>query len=370
MKKFWTTIISALLVFALVLTMTGCNAVIPLTFNDLFYGVENTSPNRNYTETATYTVKYQTSFGSDIQKDESVSDSILTMDIQGTYTTKLEVVNLGDMQNHLEQSELLGKPIKSNLLNTYKDKIYKFTTKLDLTSNYTIKGELKAPETDFIYTVSYFAPGKMGFAPIFTEQDLSYSAIMITDNGVSLGRYTNKCYTTFNKDGYTINKQHLDTDGQVIKTESTTYKSDSGTVVDNSQFLFVLRNIPLRVNEMYDIGVVSYQYGESKSLRITCESIRQEFIPSETPLTVNGTPYVDNDLTSTNAKIKVARYSYRLASTTQAGIQQIVFIQNGNCGNLGNRNFMYKYVEPLSAFASNNTLGVMVYTLESVTFNS
>ena len=369
MKKFFKIFTCALLVLTLVLSLTGCAVPTPLTFNDLFYGVENASPNRNYTETATYKVKYQANYGTDIQKDNNITDSLLTMDITGTYSTKLQVINLGDMASELESSELLGVKINSNLTNVYKDKIYKFTTKLDLTSKYTLKGEAKDDQTDYIYSVSYFAPAKMGFAPIFTEQDLSYSAIMVTDNGVTLGRYTNKCYATYNQDGYSMKKQHFDADGQLLKTETNSYESVSGTVVDNAQFLFVLRNIQLIEKQMYDLGVVSYQYGESQTLRITCESIREEFIPTESPLTVNGVPYVDNDPAEAVEKIKLCRYAYRLAQTTQAGLQQFVYVQEGNYGNLGNRRFMYRYVEPLSAFGSSSTLGVLVYTLDSVTFN-
>ena len=108
------------------------------------------------------------------------------------------------------------------------------------------------------------------------------------------------------------------------------------------------------------IPVASYQYQNLKDISIVGESSRTENISDPTLLKVNGANFSGNS-------IKLNRYAFRLAETSSAGIKQLVYVQSEDCGNLGNRKLMYRYVEPLSAL-SYQSLGVMEYKLTEVNF--
>lgn len=368
MKKFFTALLSIFTACLLALTCTGCSGCggeTVLSFNDMFFGMENSSPSLGYVETAYYDVNYQKSFGTDFVRDKDVTDDIVTMNITGSYQTKLEVTNVSVFN---EQTEFLSQTVKSNLISGYQNEnIYKLTNKLDLVAKYSLKGGAEETYNDHIYSVIYFAPGKLSFTPIYTEQDAEYTVVAMGDEGVAIGKFTNQCSVSYAKESYTIKSKHFK-DGSLVQNQTKKYENQSGTVIDNAQLLFTMRNIDITTSELYDLGVVSYQYGEIKTIRIGCDAVRDEIIPPQNALTVNGSPFIDNDATDGESKIKLKRYSYRIAGTTHTGISQLVFVQSENTGNLGNRRFIYKYVEPVSAFSSNALLGAMVYTLRNVTF--
>lgn len=333
----------------------GCSQETDLTFSSLFYGKEG-APANGYTQTATYTVELSDSFNTEIAKDSQITDSIIKYDYNGTYTVKLEV--LAELPSY---STLTGTAIATDLRegleqnNVY---IYKLTTSLVLHPEYVISGTAVERNLDFINTEAYFTPGESGFSPIYAETVSSISAIAISQGQARVDTLDSKCSTLYNKETYTVTKQY---DLDPATTES--YEYTQGGLVDNTQLLFVMRNINLDTKSQYELPVVSYQYGEPKNIMITNDGVgtTEEDINSQL-LTVNGENYNQNT-------VKVKRYKYYLSDAKTTGIEQYVYLVNGENGNLGNRSFMYRYVEPLFAYESYLSLGALVYTLNDVTFS-
>ena len=281
------------------------------------------------------------------------------------------------------QTPILGKNVNSELKNSFKNvNIYKYETELVLDKVKYLINETPADidpydvlvedewakarygeqtvanGVDYIYTVTYFAPGPQSYTPIYTEQISSFTNVMISENSIDIGRRNSKNYIEYNSNNYTVNTEYSGGDITLTGNKRVTYTSS--TAIDNTQLLFVIRNMNLASGSSSAISVASYQYQELKDISIVGESSRTENIADPTLLKVNG-----NDFSGTS--IKLNRYAFRLAETSSAGIKQLVFVQEGEAGNLGNRKLMYRYVEPLTAL-SYQALGVMEYKLTQVNF--
>lgn len=378
MKKFLYLILTFIIATVSLLGGCGCNSDSPLEFSDYFYGDLKTTPPAGYVETCVYTVDYKNGFEGEFAKNPAISDKMLTMEISGKYTTKLTVQGLMDAQ-----TPILGKNVNSELKNSFKNvNIYKYETELVLDKVKYLINETPADidpydvlvedewakarygeqtvanGVDYIYTVTYFAPGPQSYTPIYTEQISSFTNIMISENSIDIGRRNSKNYIEYNSNNYTVNTEYSGGDITLTGNKRVTYTSS--TAIDNTQLLFVIRNMNLASGSSSAISVASYQYQELKDISIVGESSRTENIADPTLLKVNG-----NDFSGTS--IKLNRYAFRLAETSSAGIKQLVFVQEGEAGNLGNRKLMYRYVEPLTAL-SYQALGVMEYKLTQVNF--
>jgi hypothetical protein len=361
MKKFLITLLCAIVLCSVLLSGCGCDACSgdnTLSFSPLFYGQEGT-PQVGYKETAHYKVKNIDTFGSVIKKDASIKDSTVKYNFSGEYTTCLEV--LAELPQETTTDLPYGKATittdQRTALKNQNVKIYKLTTRLNVVAKYTLSGVDKQPIEDFIYTESYFAPAESGFTPIFTVTQSDYSALGIADGKVSVHRQLANNKIVYNTNNYAVTTCY-DNNAPTTKT----YEYEQSTLIDNAQFLWVMRNINLGTNQQYELSVVSYQYGEFTNLMITNDGSGTANQPiTSGALKVNGQDY-------DQAQLKLKGYSYHLSEAKTRGAAQYVFFQNGENGNLGNRNVMYKYVEPLFMLGSYASLGALEFTLDSFSF--
>lgn len=378
MKKFLYLILTFIIATASLLGGCGCNSDLPLEFKDYFYGDLKVTPPTGYIETCEYSVTYKNGFEGEFTKNPAVTDKMLKMEISGKYTTKLTVQGLMDAQ-----TPILGKNVNSELKNSFKNvNLYKYETELVLDKvEYLVNGtsadidpydvlvkdewakarygeQAVTNGIDYIYTVTYFAPGPQSFTPIYTEQISSFTNVMISENSIDIGRRNSENYIEYNTNNYTVNTEY--SGGDVTLTGNKRVNYTSSTAIDNTQLLFVIRNMNLSSGSSSMIPVASYQYQNLKDISIVGESSRTENISDPTLLKVNGANFSGNS-------IKLNRYAFRLAETSSAGIKQLVYVQSEDCCNLGNRKLMYRYVEPLSAL-SYQSLGVMEYKLTEVNF--
>lgn len=350
MKKFLIAIVSAILVFATLLCgcdCSGCSSY-DLEFSPLFYGASG-EPKADYVQQTTYDVSLKNSYGNDIKKNDSL-DQLINYDYSGTYTSTLTV--LPGLPNNIPTD--MKEEIQNS--STY---IYKLETSLNLKFTYTISGKAQQENQDFINTQTIFAPAKSGFIPIYTTTNSSVSYISIEENGANVQKLVCNNSVLYNNDNYVMTTKY---DNQSPTT--VTYDYTRQTLIDNSQLLFVMRNINLLDKEQYELPVVSYQYGEQKNVMITNDGVGTTQLPVEQgSLMING-----EDFNKDNISVK--RYKFRLSEDKNMGVDQFVYIQNGECGNLENRSLMYRYVEPLYTLGTNNCLGVLEYTLKEVSIEN
>ncbi|MBR2871517.1 MAG: hypothetical protein IKB98_09140 [Clostridia bacterium] len=362
MRKFLITLVSALIMCSILLSgcgCSGCSGEITLSFEPLFYGKDGTPP-IGYKETCNYTVDYEQSFGSDIKKDSNLKDSIIKYDYSGSYVTSFEILSSLPEKtvSDLPFGQVDIKTDQRGALTSQNVHIYQLITRLDVTATYQIPGKDDQTFNDYIYTESYFTPGESGFNPIFTVTQSEYSAFGLQEGKAKIYKLTSNNKTAYNKTSYTMTTSY---DKKPATSES--YEYSQSTLIDNNQLLFTMRNVNLSSNQQYEISVVSYQYGEFKNLIFTNDGAGTASQPvAQGDLTVNGENYDQTE-------IKLKRYSYCISENKMRGVEQYVFYQNGENGNLGNRSVMYRYVEPLFAFGSYSCLGALVYTLDSITFN-
>ena len=337
----------------------SCSTGSPLTVQELHYDATgNTAPPVGYQATFKYQVDFAEKYGTAYQKDAGLTEEIITYDFEGEY-----VVDFG-VYSSLSQveSRFNGNVFDSGLsvqLNADNSLIYLLKTRLDITAKYKLPNKEEQVEQDYIESIICFTPAKTSFTPIYSESFAKTSFIGLTESSAVITTVQSSQSTTYNQDYYVIKTKYNDQPESIRE-----YEYDRGTLVDNTQLLFVMSNLGLEKNDEYQLPVVSTQYGEAKILSVLNDGIGtndQESLHANS-LTVNDEPYSEQT-------IKVKRYTYRLDDVMTTGIQQYVYVTNGNCGNLGNREIMYKYIEPLSSIGQIKPLGVLEYTLVQASFN-
>ena len=343
MRKFLIALVSALIAFSIVLSGCGCSGS-RLEFSPLFYGTSG-EPNEGYIQQATYSVVLNDAYGDDIKKNAGL-DNYITYDYSGTYVSKLSVTSRldssikTDMREEIEKSDTL---------------IYKLETTLTINLTYTIKGGSEKNETDTVKTITYFTPANSGFIPIYTSTKSNMHYIAVYSDGVKVQEVTASNSVLYNNKNYVVTTKYDNNASSV-----TTYDYKRQTLIDNSQLLFVIRNIELASKEQYEMPTVSYQYGAEKNIMITNDGVGTTEMAVKQGITINGEDYNKDT-------INVKRYKFRVSEDKNMGVEQFVYIQNGACGNLGNRSVMYRYVEPIYDLGSYACLGVLEYTLTDLT---
>ncbi len=347
MRKILIVIISAILMLVVVLSGCGCSSS-SLEFSPLFYGA-NGEPSEGYVQQSTYKVVLNESYGEDIKKYSGLN-SLIDYDYSGTYISRLEVIS--SLPSNIK-TDMREEIVKSSVL------IYKLESTLALNLTYTIKNGTEESKLDTIHTVTYFTPANSGFMPIYTTTESSMHYIVAYGESVKVQKVTASNSVLYNDKNYVVSTKYDNN----AKTEMT-YEYKRQTLIDNSELLFVLRNIELSSKEQYELPTVSYQYGVEKNIMITNDGVgTTEMQVNQGDLTINGEDYNQN-------KINVKRYKFRVSEDKNMGVEQFVYIQNGECGNLGNRNVLYKYFEPIYALGSYSCLGVLEYTLTDFTFSN
>ena len=359
MKKLLILVVSLILVCSAMLGGCSCSSATPLSLQELHYDASgNSTPPVGYSQTLTYQVDYAEKYGTAYQKDSGITDQLIAFDFNGIYVTEFGVYSsLSQVKDFFT-----GNVYDSNLrtqLDADNSLIYLLKTRLDITATYDIPNQEQKVEQDYIQSIICFTPARTSFTPIYSETIAKNSFIGLAGATPVITTVESKQTIIYNQEEYVIKSQY---NSQPEVTRS--YEYDRGTLIDNAQLLFVMANLGLATNEEYQLPGVSSQYGEAKILSILNDGIGtndQEAL-HENGLTVNGENYSEQ-------AIKVKRYTYRLSDVKTTGIQQYVYVTNGSCGNLGNREIMYKYIEPLSSIGTIKPLGVLEYTLIQANFN-
>lgn len=345
MKKRFLAIICAVLLVCPLLNACGCSSLDALSFNSDIFGGSTPAP--GYKETATYVVEYKNS--SDYyEKDESVTDDILTLDFtNGTYTTELEV--------------LTGIPstVKTDIELSSSTAVYKLTTKLSIDVNYTAtKAGKSVARTDTIDSEVYFYSS--AFAPLYSKTTSSYTCISGSDD-VKFSIIDSKSEITYNSSKYTVSKDYAkyDASGEKVEIDGTNlttndYKYDSKTLIDNAELLFCLRGLTVAEESTVSIPTVSSGYGEYKALSVKNTAEGEK----EVAIKLNG-----EDKTAT---VKVKNLSYAISSTSSSGVSQKLVVQNGANDVIGSNALLLEYAEPLTVYGSYVKLGTLLYTLKEV----
>lgn len=377
MKKLLISVLS--LGLCAVMLFGGCSCVgAPiLSFNENFLG---SATDKATKETLIYKVENVDSFGTEFKKDPSITSSVIEYSYNGTFEITWESIKSlpypDDVNNPKpeEVSGLLGNVIPRNVIDVNAQNYYKLTSKLELTASYpTING--KVPEkptcTDVIKTETYFANRIDSYAPIYTETVANYTNVVMVGGyaGVTFTEYS--AYTEYKKESYIV---HTKIDKET-KFTSTEYAYSYRTAIDNAQILFLIRNIDFSKSNTVYIPTVSYQYGESQNLafkkRTGSQVVYDNPAHAEFDSNASSTIKYNGNLLTANPdakeiKISVDRIGFLVDSTTSAGIEQTVLVQNNAIDGLPNTALPMQYVEPLITLNTYQSLGVLSYTLTEI----
>ena len=342
MKKKFIPFITAIIAVAVTLGGCSCTGTTPLVFNDGFNG--GTSASYPYKETLTYDVDYIKSYGDNFTKSPQLSDDALNIEISGTYTVTLEVIDRNDsskLQNI--QSDLLADGVDVG------SSIYNLKTHLDITSTYSTGKEGENPSSpekkEFITTDAYFLSSGFSFNPLYSETNGHTSLVVADDEGLSITFMDYSTKIEYNKGDYVITAKYGNTD-QPVKEYGYSYK----TAIDNNTLLFALRNISLDVDGQYNLDVVHASYGDPQNLVVKNLAERTE-------------NFEINDISES---VKVKEYSFVRNVQNSTGTPQYVVIQKEKTENLANRSLLIQYTAPMSCYNSFICLGGLQYTLKTV----
>lgn len=362
MKKFLICILSLVLLMASALGGCSCTSSPPLAFTECFHELGDVVLPTGWREVCEYEVKYVDNYENEFAKSPMLPNSKIKIEMQGTYVTNFQVVD------HLpDKSDFLENKIRSDIPRTMADtdKFYKLVTTFSIPEpKYFVKGSQTPVENvseDKVESVVYFLSGKNSFKPIYAETKSSYSAVFATESTVTIGRFDNETYTVYNNETYTTTAKS----NKVTLVNGVARKYDVGSAIDNTQLLFCARNVNPSVGSAEYMPVITYQYEKPQRISVLCQSTSSATI-ADGALTFNGVNFDDQDQTAGN-RLKLKRYEIGKSEATETGIHQLAFIQNGKCGNLGKRNLLYRYVQPITEFNSFLLLGAMQYTLKTVT---
>lgn len=324
----------------------SCNSKSPLSFTSDWNNGENQI---GYTEKAVYSVNYQADFkmdSLDYSVDQAIKDVVDFKFTDGTYTVTAKIEPKGN----------LPKKYVGNVLDSSVESV------IHLTTDYSIKAHYKyGAKTDydvyedFIKTDAYFCLAGASYTPLYVVQENNYSLLSVGTDSANVISTHFKHEFIYSKETYVINKINPETD-KVTKTDE--YEYSYKTAIDNAELLFALRNLTIAdVDGTSVLPTVSATYGAPKELLVK----RHAGVSLNLPLSINGGAEQEES-------IPLRVYSFRLNDNLTSGKSQIVYIQSKKTDTLEYRSHVVRYVEPLTAYNSFNDMGVLVFTLNSVTY--
>ncbi len=341
MKKL--TLIIAL-IFTLLLSGCSCGGKTELKFESKWGG--NTV---GYTEQLTYEVNYSDDYtfgGVDFTKTNTLPT--LNITAIGSYVIKNEVLSLS--------SNALPEEVKTSSLVLSMPYVIKSTSLLTLVINYTLEGT-EYSSVDMLSTETYFCPPEGSLSPVLTKESYAYSLPKISDTFV-LDRVVGQNQVTYGQEKYkTVQIVMDESTGEEKGRTEKSFSFEPKTVIDNSSFLFSMRNLDYKTIAEYVIPVVHPTYGKSQDLRVS------KFENSDIKLDLNVNGETLNQLTIPTNAIK-----YAIASENKSGANQLLFVQNSAVNGLADKALIVRYVSPFSDYDGFRKLGALIYTLESVTY--
>ncbi len=350
----------ALLLTLVSLFLTACGSLSVLSFTNGFaeyLGDNGVTP--GYTQTLNYSVYYSDS--EYYPKDAEVKDDVKIEYLNGDYTSTLTAY----LSMPTDTESLAFTDTTSDILDLISGEgIYKLTTNFTITSIYT-EGETEYKHDDFIYTEVYFTTKKYSFAPVFAKSYSSYTIayyandqyLFYVSEAQSETLYTSTSYTIKTRtNAYTFDNATPDTiDTKEWASTTTEYKFR--TVIDNTQLLFMLRNISVDAENYVNIPTVSPTYTEWKTLRVTNTANTEDTVN----FSLNGTDYQ-------NEKVNVSNLSFVINDNSAQGTTKFVSVQNQASTNIPDIHLPVEFAEPLIYYQSFLKIGALVFKIKSVNF--
>ena len=133
-----------------------------------------------------------------------------------------------------------------------------------------------------------------------------------------------------------------------------TFEYNYKTAIDNTQLLFILRNVAVNEESNYSLPTVSYQYGQAKYL--SC--LNTNFSTQAFNLNYNGT-----DITS---QLPISNYTVSLSNGLNSGMPMYVQVLKEKTAEI-NQLITLSYVHPLICYGDMYCMGVLEYKLTNFT---
>lgn len=343
MRKFIITLICTFTALIVCLAGCSCSEKQTLNFNSDFYNANTKSdPPAGYKETLTYKVEYSENYSEGISKSEHLN-TVGFKFYDGVYVSTLETLSA--------LPEGITSDIVADLPSNAKT-VYKLTTKLSITCEYSGCASGNGKHNDIIESVVYFCSSSFSYAPIYSELKVDNSVLLFSNENSVVERLVATRTTSYDKTSYTLVEKVDDV------TKTTDYDYKFATVIDNAQLLFALRNIDVSVDSSFYLPTVSYAYGEAKDLRVDGKS--QTTVPVE--ITKDGVLITD--------EMSLNNLSFMVNDSTKAGMSQYVSVQKSRSDKIAFNSLLYSYAEPLMSYGNILPMGYLVYTLNGIDITS
>lgn len=325
MKKRFLAIVIFVLTFCFALggcgEGCGCVSTKLLDFKSDYFA--SSKLHDNYTETLTYSVKHD---GIIYPVSSSLDESAFAFQ-EGTYVTTLRLLST--------YPEEIDNDIKKELNNS---KVFEYVTRLEIPVTYNL-AETKT-FTDVIETRTIFCSQEKHFSPLYSITTANYSMFYQVGETKSVQELSYVSTVTYGVSAY---KQVMQT-GDTI--ENNEYNYVFGSLIDNNQLLFAIRNISVEDGSPVGLPVVSTSMPKSTSIAVV---------------------YKNADVLKFNSEdVKVTKLAYCLNSTKESGKEHFVFVQNNTDeSSLGKKAYVVRYVQPLTAYGSFESMGSLVFDLKT-----
>jgi|GEM_PF-2134694 len=345
-KLFYTIVSIVLAIVCFSATACSCGGTPALSFSNgwnLNAAGTTSLDTIGYTETATYSVALDDDFITgeyNFKKNDALDEQVEYAYESGVYTTITKIVPISSDVPNYDCDILTGEDAPGSLIH--------LTTTYTVNAKYTFKdnAENNYDETDYITTETYFCLSNASFTPIFSRSEGKYASLYVDDDSAYVMEVEYKNEITYSKNSYTITKFNTDDTVKDTKTYNCSYK----TAIDNTQLLFVLRNVTLEEKATTSLPTVAPAYGDAKTLNV------ERFADEAQKITVNGK----------EQNVPTSRLAFEINSTGNSGKAQLVYIQSAKTKKLNMNSLLVKYVEPLTAYGSFYSMGALVFTLKTV----
>ncbi len=374
MKRFIFLILSVCLCLMFCLSGCSCAGNAVLEFN-------STQVKSIRRETLKYSVTLEKNY-KDIKRSSSLNENLLPLyengEYEAVYETGVALPNGIENNINLSPSESVISVIRTTLNIDVVD-----------TNRTDDAGDDKTYKDQIISEV-YFYDSAWSYAPIYSKTIVKNTYLANDETNIEFAHKTYRYETIYKKSSYVMNKTHYQPDdGEDITNKDVSeliednfvpmvgnnksYEYGFREVIDNVQLMFVTRNLDISKGGNITIPVVNYMYSKPTLLQIKNSShstlnIEKNLFITYTNPTFRG-EYPENTLS-----MPVKNISITLSDTDYIGMPKYVVVQNGSADTekIKNNGLIAEYAEAVTANASYNCFGALVYRLKDVniTYNS
>ena len=353
LKKLFALTLSALLG---VIALSGCscsNEVLSFSNGNGFNNGQD--PAATHTEKLVYDVTFNENATDYYAKNENI-DNLLKLEFtDGKYVSEFKV--LTDLTE-------IPEDIKSEIS---VQTLYSLTTEFAVRIKVTA-GDKTYEHDDRIETKTLFLPQGFSFAPVYSESESSCLLPYLNSDGAKVTLLCDRFTVQYSKDKYAyaqtvdyIYDYTTDMEDAVVSrtdTSSDTVKYNFRSLIDNAQLLFVLRNIKLEEKASFNLPVLSESYKETKTLSVTNDSSLEKKIN----IKYNGEETEDT--------VKYDLLTFRINSSTNAGLKQFVSVQSAAGATVKNYALPIEYARAVTIVGGSYPIaGTLVFSLAEVEIN-